>query len=147
MIDSPSPADVANAECFARVGLAANAESAAAAREEFADWLGQFFDLDSIRRSDLVLAVNEALANAAEFAYWEVERPGTMDLRASYDDTQDRLTVTVSDAGTWRPTTGPLDNTRGRGIPLMRALADTAAIDAAAAGTKVCLEWKGVRPA
>ena len=39
MIDSPSSADVANAERFARLGIAADAEGAARVREEFARWL------------------------------------------------------------------------------------------------------------
>ena len=42
MIDSPSSADVANAERFERIGIAADAENAARIREEFACWLEQF---------------------------------------------------------------------------------------------------------
>ncbi len=38
--------------------------------------------LDAIRTSDLVLAINEGLANAAEFAYLQTEQPGTIDIQA-----------------------------------------------------------------
>ena len=50
----------------------------------------------------MVLAVNEALANAAEFAYSTVDQPGAMHLRADYDGGTAVLTVTVTDEGAWR---------------------------------------------
>ena len=97
MIDSVScagpdwpAADIGRFEC---IGVAAEAESASRIREEFAEWLQRFFDLDPIRSSDLVLAINEALANAAEFAYLSADsdRPKTMDLIARYDAGDARL--------------------------------------------------------
>jgi len=145
MIESTSRADVANAERFERIGIAADAESASRIREEFAGWLERFFDLDPILSSDLVLAINEALANSAEFAYATAGRRGTMDLRAHYDPDSTSLTVTISDQGVWRtPDPNPATRARGRGIPLMEALSDRVAIDTSTAGTQVRMQWDGV---
>jgi serine/threonine-protein kinase RsbW len=145
MIDSVSAADVANAEQFERIGIAADAESVSRIREEFARWLQRFFDLDPIRSSDLVLAINEALANAAEFAYMTANSPGTIDLLAHYDPKADNLTATISDRGIWRPPNPkPPNRTRGRGIPLMKALSDRVSIETSTAGTRVRLQWDAV---
>lgn len=145
MIDSVSSADVANGARFERIGISADAGTAARAREQFARWLHEFFELDPVRASDVVLATYEALANAAEFAYLPADRAGTMDLQACYDPARARLTVTVSDSGRWRvPGEGGETRDRGRGIPLMRALSDHATIDTSASGTDVCLQWNGV---
>lgn len=135
MIDSAPSADVANGECFQRIRISADGGSAAQAREQFARWLHRFFDLDPIHASDVVLATNEALANAAEFAYRLAECVGTMDLQARYDTAEAKLTVTVSDSGLWRVgSQNPDTRSRGRGIPLMRALSDRATIEKSAAG-------------
>jgi anti-sigma regulatory factor (Ser/Thr protein kinase) len=117
-------------------------------RQEFSVWLKRYFALDATKVSDVVLAVNEALANAAEFAYFGVERPGAMHLLADYDKGSAILTVTVADEGVWR--IADVDRkhiSRGRGIPLMEALADRATIEASSAGTRVCLEWNHVAAA
>src|SRR5882757_7257207 len=99
MIDSMPAANVANAERFERLGLAATLQTAARTRDEFADWLRQFFELDPIRLSDLVLAINEALANSAEFAYGATTRVGTIDLLAWHDLDESSITVVVADHG------------------------------------------------
>ena len=146
MIESMSAADVANAERFARIGITADAESAGRTRKEFARWLDEYFDLDPIRSSDLVLATNEALANAAEFAYLLADRPGTMAVHARHH-ADGKLIVTVSDNGTWQiPNPAPPNRSRGRGIPLMHALTDRTTIEMSTGGTQVCLEWAGVQP-
>jgi len=54
---------------FVRTGVVADADGAASVRREFSDWLRRSFTLDTTKASDVVLAVNEAMANAAEFAY------------------------------------------------------------------------------
>lgn len=145
MINSAPQADVANAERFKRIGITAEAKSVSRIREEFAGWLGQFFDLDPIRSSDLVLAINEALANAAEFAYLKTDSPGTIDLLAHYDPGADNLTATVCDQGVWRPPNPkPPNRSRGRGIPLMKALSDRVSIETSTAGTKVSMQWDGL---
>jgi anti-sigma regulatory factor (Ser/Thr protein kinase) len=147
MIHSMSSADVADPERFERIGVVADPESAARTREEFAEWLERFFTLDPIRVSDLVLAINEALANAAEFAYLLTDRPGTMDVQAAYDPSTETLKVKVADQGLWRmPDPAPATRNRGRGIPLMRALTDCTSIQTSTGGTQVCMEWNGVHP-
>ena len=133
---------------FAHTNVLADAACAAQMRQEFSVWLRRYFALDATRVSDVVLAVNEALANAAEFAYATVAHPGAMHLRADYDRGTSVLTVTVTDEGAWRiADTEKKSHSRGRGIPLMRALADRATIDSSAAGTRVRLEWNLVAAA
>lgn len=145
MIDSMQRAEVANAERFERFGLDADAEAVARTRQGFTEWLQRFFDLDPARSSDLVLAINEALANAAEFAYLLADQPGTMDIQASYHPAEQKLTVHVSDRGSWRTRqTDPVPRDRGRGIPLMEALSDQATIETSKDGTRVRLEWNGI---
>jgi serine/threonine-protein kinase RsbW len=129
---------------FARMRVAANASSAAQIRAEFGMWLKRNFKLDSERTSELLLAAYEAVANAAEFAYVETSRRGTIDVSASYDADSDTLWVTVNDRGRWRHISGPSSaerQYRGRGIALMRALADEARIDSTPRGTHVTLAW------
>lgn len=131
---------------FVRTRVAADARSAARTRAEFGVWLGRYFSLDDDRFNDLLLAVNEAIANAAEFAYVDAAERGTVDVRAAYDDGSDTLAVIVDDRGRWRQKK-PLQyqqQMRGRGIPLMEALADDVAIDRTAQGTRVTLTWSGL---
>ena len=130
---------------FAQTSVLADAACAAQLRQEFSVWLKRYFALDPTKVSDVVLAVNEALANAAEFAYMALDHPGAMHLLADYDIASEILTVTVSDEGAWRIADGENKKiSRGRGIPLMEALADRATIDSTPAGTKVRLEWNHV---
>src|SRR3954468_6622520 len=97
MIASMPRTDVANPDHFARLGVAATAETAARTRGEFAAWLWRFFELDRGRASDLVLVTSEALANCAEFAYVASEGAGTMDLEAWHDPDDATITVVVAD--------------------------------------------------
>ncbi|MGA9376316.1 MAG: ATP-binding protein [Mycobacterium sp.] len=127
---------------FAKVGVPAGPERAAQIRQEFGEWLRQYFSLDPEKSSDVLLAVYEALANAAEFAYDGSAEPGPMHVRADYDDAAAVLTVTVADEGHWRAKDDAVNSiARGRGIPLMHALTDRADIDSSDAGTKVRLQW------
>ncbi|MEN4475040.1 ATP-binding protein [Mycolicibacterium cosmeticum] len=127
---------------FTRIGVTAAPERAAVVRHEFSEWLRGHFTLDPTKASDIVLAVNEALANAAEFAYVNIEQPGLMHIEADHDRRLGTLTVTVADEGTWRPKDPTItDPARGRGIPLMHALSDRADIDSTPAGTQVRMEW------
>jgi serine/threonine-protein kinase RsbW len=144
MIDSMSSVGVANAERFERVGIVADAQTAAQTRDEFAAWLRVYFDLDVMRSSDLVLAINEALANCAEFAYLDAAGGGTMDLQAWHDVVESTITVVVSDRGAWRDPEEPQRRRRGRGIPLMEALSDRSTIEKSDQGTLVKLEWASV---
>ncbi|MGE2689640.1 ATP-binding protein [Mycolicibacterium pulveris] len=118
----------------------ADAHNVAQFRSALSGWLRRHFALDPVRFNDVVLAVNEALTNAAEFAYRGGIGPMTMYARHHAADRQ--LEVVISDHGSWRyvdPENRP--NTRGRGIPLMQALADRATISRQPSGTEVRLEF------
>lgn len=131
-----------NSSQFACADAVADPERAAEIRRDFSEWLYQHFTLDAARACDIVLAVNEAMANAAEYAYAAAERPGVMHVHAHYDESSATLTVTVSDHGAWHSSDAATNQLRrGRGIPLMHALADRATVDSSPAGTQVCLEW------
>ncbi|MCV7360903.1 ATP-binding protein [Mycolicibacterium neworleansense] len=128
------------------MGIPATLTHVAQLRFEFSDWLCRNFALAPQKASDIVLAVHEALANAAEFAYITNAQHGVMHLRADYNQPE-TLTVTIADEGRWRirdPATEQ-DPTRGRGISLMRALADRAVVESAPSGTQVRLQWNHIR--
>ena len=130
---------------FAENGVDADAHSAGRVRDAFAAWLRSSAAVDAVQFSDIVLAVNEALANAAEFAYLRDSGTGGIDVEAVHNRAAATLTVTIADQGCWReadPTTQA--SIRGRGIPLMRALADEVTIDTSALGTTVCLRFDNV---
>lgn len=145
MIDSMSKT-VSSAERFERVGVPAEPSAAARTRDAFSRWLQSTFDLDPYKANDLVLAIYEALANTAEFAYSTTGFVGTMDLCAAHDSAESALSVTVADRGRWRTAPSyPADRSRGRGIALMKALSDQASIQTSTSGTTVRLVWTGIR--
>ena len=115
-------------------------------RDEFGQWLRCGAGVDDTVADDVILAVNEALANAAEFAYIQ-GAAGTVDIEAIRDVIRGTLTVTVSDRGRWRES-DPLQRrrSRGRGIPLMRILADSVIIDTTGPGTRVRLCFADIAP-
>jgi serine/threonine-protein kinase RsbW len=133
---------------FAHNNVLADAARAAMMREEFSVWLKRYFTLDPTKSSDVLLAVNEALANAAEFAYAASGHRGAMSLQADYDCAAAVLTVMVSDEGVWRIADSEKKKiSRGRGIPLMEALSDQTTIDSTTAGTRVSLVWNHIAAA
>jgi anti-sigma regulatory factor (Ser/Thr protein kinase) len=88
---------------------------------------------------DVIVATQEACANAIEHAYG----PGVAEfaLDASYEDGQ--VTLTVADRGAWRAARG-----HNRGLPLMRELMDTVDVTQGEQGTTVTLVRAiGSRPA
>ncbi len=93
----------------------ATVHNATALRRQFHDWLA--LDLPTDVVGDLVLAVYEAIANAAEHAYVD-HRPGSVRLEAHR--AADHILIAVSDQGRWRTPTG--GGFRGRGMHLMRLL-------------------------
>ena len=145
MIDSMPTAATSYAERFERIGVRADPRQATQTRDEFGWWVQRKFDLDADRVGDVLLAIYEAMANSAEFAYLSVGSTGTMDLTASYDPVESALSVVISDRGQWRTAApAPGDRRRGRGIGLMTALADHASIQTSLDGTTVRLSWTGV---
>jgi serine/threonine-protein kinase RsbW len=92
---------------------------------------------------NIILGVNEALANCVEHAYRAQDVAGTMSLQAGYDPDAQTIRVCVSDRGTWhrRSPRPPHDPHASRGIMLMHALADHCTISARPDGTTVCLDY------
>ncbi len=114
-------------------------------RKDLGHWLQCQCDLDSVRQNDVVLAVYEALANAAEYAYLSADTPGPITLTAEHDPAHLALTLIVADRGRWRENT-PAQRMRtgGRGIPLIQLLADSASIDTSKRGTTVRMVFEDV---
>jgi serine/threonine-protein kinase RsbW len=119
------------ADHFSRA-LIASPGDVAAFRRALDAWLGDL-RVPEMPRRDLVLAVAEAAANAAEHAYgFDGAGSIRVDVRREEDGT---LSASVTDEGTWRE---PVESTeRGRGIKIMRALMDDVAISSDARGTVV----------
>lgn len=102
--------------------------------------------LGSDRREEVVLAVDEAAANAVEHAY-DPGEPGTVEL--TFWTETNALCVEVSDHGHWREPglTSPGFAGRGRGITLMSRLIDCVLIHHDARGTRVLLRHPINQPA
>lgn len=125
----------------------ADANTVARARTAFGDWLKQHCTLTAATAHDVLLAVNEALSNAMEHAY--AGTSGNVDLTARYDANRGTLTATVEDHGHWRLPDVTADarmSRRGRGLVLMRALAEDTAIETTDEGTRVSLTWRHLAP-
>ncbi|MGB3373336.1 MAG: ATP-binding protein [Rhodococcus sp. (in: high G+C Gram-positive bacteria)] len=119
-------------------GESAVAERASSLRVELGHWLTGL-QVAPDRVYDVVLATYEALANAVEHAYVSDHGPGTLDLFANYVSATGRIEVTIRDRGEW--SVHEPDSTRGRGVPLMRALADSTSVTSDDEGTTVRLVW------
>jgi serine/threonine-protein kinase RsbW len=119
----------------------ADAAQASRLRQELDAWLHQVgLPLNESRCADVLLGVNEALANCAEHAY-HGRGDGDITMLATYDDAAKRVHVRISDRGRWRPRPSVIRNHRGRGIALMRALADQCTVDGGDDGTTVRLDY------
>ena len=84
------------------------------------------------RAYDIIVAAQEACANAVEHAYGPGPAEFELDLR--WED--GRVTITVTDHGQWRP---PRGENRGRGLPLMHTLMDQVDVRHTDEGTSVKL--------
>src|ERR1700759_3982912 len=121
---------------------AADVHTATRLRRAFAQWLREQFAVDEVKVCDVVLAVYEALANAAEVAYLNSPDGKGVLIEADYSSRANRVEVIVSDPGRWRPIDPAVgSNPRGRGIPLMESLADRAVIEKQTSGTVVQLRF------
>ena len=132
---------------FAWDDAVADPQSAAQIRREFSDWLGRHFTLDATGQR-CGAGRQRGDGQCGGYAYVTASSRERCMLAGGYDGTAATLTVTVTDEGAWRnvdPATTELS--RGRGIPLMRALSDHAIVDSSDAGTRVCLEWNRVTAA
>ena len=88
----------------------------------------------------VILAGDEAMSNVVCHAYPE-DDPGTFDLIASYRPDLGTVHVTVRDRGAWRPEPADPGPLHGRGLVLIRALAQHATFERSADGTTVHMTW------
>jgi serine/threonine-protein kinase RsbW len=121
--------------------LPALAENASTVRHSLDDW-AHAIQLPPGLIEVMSLAVYEAMANAVEHAYRDRE-PGALRMHATVTPPGESGTVvvTVEDDGRWRsPDSEP--GLRGRGIPLMEALAGMMHIAPTSRGTTVRMTWQ-----
>lgn len=115
----------------------AHPDSLASTRRWLRAWLGTASLGDDLAQ-DVLVAAGEACANAVEHAY--PGDTGTAHLSVRFAGSH--LVVTVTDTGHWKQP--PPDNhvLRGRGMPMMEALADEVTLRHGTGGTTVTLEWR-----
>ncbi|GAA2877104.1 hypothetical protein GCM10010472_38430 [Pseudonocardia halophobica] len=90
---------------------------------------------------DLLLAVGEAAANAVDHAYrGGPPGPVEVDVQLRRRRSGSVVAARISDQGRWRPATAGAVRDRGRGLPMIRALAAHLDVVATGRGTEVCLE-------
>jgi serine/threonine-protein kinase RsbW len=120
--------------------IPADAERVAGYRRILTRWASGV-GMAAERVQALTLATYEAMANVVTHAYRGL--PGTLELHATYLAELRQVTVTVIDKGHWRPTLvegSPL-RSGGRGLPLIRALAEDTSITTGVRGTSVRMRW------
>jgi serine/threonine-protein kinase RsbW len=109
-------------------------------REALREWLDSSVDISAERVCDIVLATDEALANVSEHAYRDFSGAGAVTLDLSYNAPAAMIEIQVTDQGHWRePAPTPITATRGRGLILMKKLADACTVDGRVDGTSVSL--------
>jgi serine/threonine-protein kinase RsbW len=109
-------------------------------RQALREWLASSVDISAERVCDIVLATDEALTNASEHAYRDFAGSGALTLELSYDAPAATIEIQVTDQGHWRePAPTPITATRGRGLILMKKLADACTVDGRVDGTSVSL--------
>lgn len=115
------------------LNFVADANHLGPSRAALRSWLKQAgVEPDQIQ--DVLIAAGEAVANAIEHGHRD--RPeGTVCLRATA--VVDRLHVTVTDSGSWKPPRETPGVSRGRGITLMQGLMENMTIHSDDAGTTV----------
>ena len=116
-----------------RLTLPAEPEALQTAREELRAWL-EHGGVGRDDAHDIVLATWEACANAVEHP----EEPIASEFRLEALRQGDRVRVTVSDAGQWRPPSERQE--RGLGLLLMRNLMESVEVTPAPTGTVVLME-------
>ena len=105
-------------------------------RHQLAAWL-RGDGVSEERVADIVLAVNEAVANSIEHGY-QGRRPGKVRVNGANDGACIHLKVT--DKGRWKPAaTDP--GVRGRGLLLIRAVSDWLELDCTPKGTTVSMSF------
>jgi anti-sigma regulatory factor (Ser/Thr protein kinase) len=117
--------------------FSATRDELSSARHRVQEWLARVGVPDP-PRSDIVLAVNEVVANAIEHGS-AFDPSMLVSVEASFRDPE--LTVSVSDRGHWRSDLERADTERGRGLPIVERLSDNVRIETGAPGTTVTMRW------
>jgi serine phosphatase RsbU (regulator of sigma subunit)/anti-sigma regulatory factor (Ser/Thr protein kinase) len=123
------------AETDLDVVLTASPNNARVARHAVRAFLNAQADVPDERRSEIELAVGEAVANAIEHAYGR--RRGAFRLHAQCRD--GRLVIEVTDQGRWREPRA--NGGRGRGLAIMRRVSDDLAVRSGDDGSAVALTF------
>jgi serine/threonine-protein kinase RsbW len=115
----------------------ADPEQLAVIRRELSGWL-EPLALTEEETADVVLAVDEAAANAVRHAYG-ADEAGVVELTLWTES--ETLCIEVVDHGSWRP---PVDRPRegGRGIPLMSHMSESVLIHFDDRGSRVLLRHR-----
>ncbi|HEY0577869.1 MAG TPA: ATP-binding protein [Pseudonocardia sp.] len=124
--------------------LPADAVAPSIVRRRVRRWLIEL-GWPEVDADDLLLAVSEAVSNAADHAY-PPGRTGevVVDAECVPDSNGSRqVVITVVDHGSWRPPPAWHENRR-RGVPLMRACTESVDIRGSASGTSVRMVSKPV---
>jgi anti-sigma regulatory factor (Ser/Thr protein kinase) len=116
-----------------RAVIVADPGELAGLRRLFKGWLERA-GLPARDVGELVIAVNEAVANAVEHG----TPSGFVSVRTKLE--QDSLSIRVADSGRWKePRLLPDTEGRGRGLTIMRALVEDVAIQSSDRGTTVTM--------
>lgn len=119
-----------------RIEVPAVAERLAEIRRRLAVWLGPTGVSDT-GIADIVLVVNEACTNCIEHAYRGIDA-GPILVDAKHDHGQ--IVVDIADHGVWQiPPSQP--STRGRGLPIMRAVSAGMDVKSSPEGTTVRMKF------
>ncbi|NHD18403.1 MULTISPECIES: ATP-binding protein [unclassified Actinopolyspora] len=127
--------------CYREVPAAP--ERLPALRNALSEWAGRA-GLDAEQVEKLILASYEALANVVAHAY--PDGGGVLDLQARLLRDPARVEVTVTDYGHWRPEAQRRRDLGGRGLILLRSLAEHAEVLTGGAGTTVRMSWTPPSP-
>ena len=119
-----------------RIEVPAAAERLAEIRRRLAVWLKPI-GVSNTGIADIVLVVNEACTNCIEHAYRGIAA-GSIRVEANQADGQ--IVVDIADHGAWQtPPSQP--STRGRGLPIMRAVSDGVDVKSSPEGTTVRMKF------
>ncbi|WP_118913786.1 SpoIIE family protein phosphatase [Mycobacterium shigaense] len=114
--------------------FAADVNQLASSRAALQAWLKRA-GVEPDQILDVLIATGEAIANAIEHGHRGSSGGGTVSVKATMY--VDQLHLTISDTGTWKEPYPVEDDTRGRGIALMRGLMEHFAIRSSDTGTTV----------
>lgn len=126
----------------------ADASRLAVIRQELRRWLVPL-RLSGDEIDDVVLAVDEAVANAVRHAYPD-DRPGDVELTlwTEAGPTHPALCIEITDHGSWRvQDTVTADATGGRGMLLMQHMVETVLVHFDDRGSRVLLRHRFGAPA